>query len=57
MDIMCEKIADGRVLSLIESFLRSGTMNVCKYESDAEDALKRAKNAKRSSNFLCEFCD
>src|SRR5574341_1343189 len=92
MDIVCEKIADGRVLSLIESFLKSGIMNegifeesfegtpqggnlspllsniylnhfdrrmgdygylllryaddiviFCKYESDAEDALKRAK--------------
>jgi RNA-directed DNA polymerase len=92
MDLVCEKIADGRVLSLIESFLKSGIMNegvfeesiegtpqggnlspllsniylnhfdrrmgeygylllryaddiviFCKFESDAEDALKRAK--------------
>jgi|PersoiStandDraft_1058852.scaffolds.fasta_scaffold22541_1 RNA-directed DNA polymerase len=92
MDLVCEKIADGRVLSLIESFLKSGIMNdgifeesiegtpqggnlspllsniylnhfdrrmgdygylllryaddiviFCKFESDAQDALKRAK--------------
>jgi RNA-directed DNA polymerase len=92
MDLVCEKIADGRVLSLVESFLKSGIMNegifeeslegtpqggnlspllsniylnhfdrrigdqgylhlryaddiviFCKFESDAEDALKRAK--------------
>lgn len=92
MDIVCEKVADGRVLSLIESFLKSGIMNegvfedsiegtpqggnlspllsniylnhfdrrmgdygylllryaddiviFCKYEWEAEDALKRAK--------------
>ncbi len=92
MDLVCEKIADGRVLSLIESFLKSGIMNdgifeesiegtpqggnlspllsniylnhfdrrmgdygylllryaddiviFCKFESDAEDALKRAR--------------
>jgi len=92
MDLVCEKIADGRVLSLIEMFLKSGVMNegvfeeslegtpqggnlspllsniylnhfdrrigdygylhlryaddiviFCKFESDAEDALKRAK--------------
>jgi len=90
--LFCEKIADGRVLSLIESFLKSGIMNdgifeeslegtpqggnlspllsniylnhfdrrmgdygylllryaddiviFCKFESDAQDALKRAK--------------
>jgi RNA-directed DNA polymerase len=27
MDLVCEKVADGRVLSLIESFLKSGIMN------------------------------
>ncbi|CAG0955371.1 partial Group II intron-encoded protein LtrA, partial [Methanosarcinales archaeon] len=92
MDLVCEKIADGRVLSLVESFLKSGIMNegifeeslegtpqggnlspllsniylnhfdrrmgdygylllryaddiviFCKFESDAKDALKRAK--------------
>ncbi len=92
MDLVFEKIADGRVLSLIESFLKSGVMNegifeesiegtpqggnlspllsniylnhfdrrmgdygylllryaddiiiFCKFESDAQDALKRAK--------------
>ncbi len=92
MDLVCEKIADGRVHSLIEMFLKSGVMNegifeesfegtpqggnlspllsniylnhfdrrigdqgylhlryaddiviFCKFESDAEDALKRAK--------------
>jgi RNA-directed DNA polymerase len=92
MDLVCEKVADGRVLSLIESFLKSGIMNeglleestegtpqggnlspllsniylnhfdrrmgdygylllryaddiviFCKFESDAQDALKHAK--------------
>ena len=92
MDLVCEKISDGRVLSLIESFLTSGVMNegifkasregtpqggnlspllaniylnhfdrrmgelgylilryaddiliFCKYEWEAEDALKRAR--------------
>jgi len=92
MDLVCEKVSDGRVLSLIESFLESGVMNegifeestegtpqggnlspllaniylnhfdrrmgdygylllryaddiviFCKYEWEAEDALKRAK--------------
>jgi len=92
MDLVCEKVSDGRVLSLVESFLESGIMNegifeestegtpqggnlspllaniylnhfdrrmgdygflllryaddiviFCKYEWEAEDALKRAK--------------
>ncbi len=92
MDLVCEKVSDGRVLSLVESFLKSGIMNegileesiegtpqggnlspllaniylnhfdrrmgdygylllryaddiviFCKYEWEAEDALKRAK--------------
>ncbi len=41
MDLVCEKIADGRVLSLIESFLKSGIMN----EGVSRRALKALPRA------------
>jgi RNA-directed DNA polymerase len=36
MDLVCEKVSDGRVLSLIESFLVSGIMNECIFEASTE---------------------
>jgi group II intron reverse transcriptase/maturase len=36
MDLICEKVSDGRVLSLIESFLESGIMNGGIYEENTE---------------------
>jgi group II intron reverse transcriptase/maturase len=36
MDLVCEKVSDGRVLSLIESFLKSGIMNQGVYEESIE---------------------
>ena len=36
MDLVCEKIAYGRVLSLIESFLKSGIMNEGIFEESIE---------------------
>ncbi len=106
MDLVCEKIADGRVLYLIESFLKSGIMNdgifeesiegtpqggnlspllsniclnhfdrrmgdygylllryaddiviFCKFESDAQDALKRANSdaIDKKSHIIARF--
>ena len=36
MDLVCEKVSDGRVLSLIESFLTSGVMNEGIFEASTE---------------------
>jgi RNA-directed DNA polymerase len=36
MDLVCEKISDGRILSLIESFLESGIMNEGTFEESTE---------------------
>ena len=36
MDLVCEKVSDGRVLSLIESFLTSGIMNEGIFEASTE---------------------
>lgn len=36
MDLVCEKVSDGRVLSLVESFLESGVMNEGVFEKSAE---------------------
>jgi len=36
MDLICEKVSDGRVLSLIESFLKSGIMNEGIFEESIE---------------------
>ncbi len=36
MDLVCEKVSDGRVLSLIESFLKSGIMNEGIFEESFE---------------------
>ncbi len=36
MDLVCEKVSDGRVLSLIESFLESGIMNEGVFEESTE---------------------
>jgi RNA-directed DNA polymerase len=36
MDLVCEKVSDGRVLSLIESFLASGIMNDGVFEASTE---------------------
>jgi retron-type reverse transcriptase len=36
MDLVCEKVSDGRVLSLIELFLTSGVMNECIFEASTE---------------------
>jgi group II intron reverse transcriptase/maturase len=36
MDLVCEKVSDGRVLSLVESFLKSGIMNEGIFEESTE---------------------
>ncbi len=36
MDLVCEKVSDGRILSLIESFLESGIMNEGTFEESTE---------------------
>jgi group II intron reverse transcriptase/maturase len=36
MDLVCEKVSDGRVLSLVESFLESGIMNEGIFEESTE---------------------
>jgi group II intron reverse transcriptase/maturase len=36
MDLVCEKVSDGRVLSLVESFLKSGVMNEGVFEESVE---------------------
>jgi group II intron reverse transcriptase/maturase len=36
MDLACEKVSDGRVLSLVESFLKSGIMNEGIFEDSTE---------------------
>jgi len=36
IDLVCEKVSDGRVLSLIESFLTSGVMNEGIFEASTE---------------------
>jgi group II intron reverse transcriptase/maturase len=36
MDLVCERVSDGRVLSLVESFLKSGIMNEGIFEESTE---------------------
>ncbi|TFH44534.1 MAG: hypothetical protein E4G94_03575 [ANME-2 cluster archaeon] len=36
MDLVCDKVSDGRVLTLIESFLASGIMNKGIFEASTE---------------------
>lgn len=57
MDIVCEKVADGRVLSLIESFLKSGIMNEVVFEDSIEGTPQGGNLSPLLSNIYLNHFD
>ncbi len=57
MDLVCEKVADGRVLSLIESFLKSGIMNDGVFEESMEGTPQGGNISPLLSNIYLNHFD
>jgi RNA-directed DNA polymerase len=57
MDLVCEKISDGRVLSLIESFLKSGIMNEGRLEASTEGTPQGGNLSPLLSNIYLNHFD
>jgi len=57
MDLVCEKISDGRVLSLIESFLKSGIMNEGRLEASKEGTPRGGNLSPLLSNIYLNHFD
>ncbi|KCZ73266.1 Retron-type reverse transcriptase [Candidatus Methanoperedens nitroreducens] len=57
MDLVCEKIADGRVLALIESFLKSGVMNEGVFEESIEGTPQGGNLSPLLSNIYLNHFD
>ena len=57
MDLVCEKVADGKVLSLVESFLKSGIMNDGIFEESIEGTPQGGNISPLLSNIYLNHFD